>query len=370
MLQLRGLTRVPDSRRERCARLLELLDQQKAAAAVITHLPNVRYLSGFTGSNAILLISGRGATLYTDPRYDIQARQQAHCPVRIVRGPLWPEVAAEVRKRRLASIALEADKVSHADWLEVAKTLGKGVKLRPMKGLVESLRAVKSAAEIDTIRRSVQVNSKALAQTLKKVKPGMTELEVAAELDYRMRKLGAEGAAFETIVACGARSALPHAQPTSEKLKNDQVLLIDMGASLEGYASDMTRVVHLGEPGARIRGLYEAVLEAQLQAIAAVKPGASCAEVDAAARSALKKRKLDQYFTHSTGHGLGLEIHENPRVGAKVETVLQAGMVITIEPGVYVKDFGGVRIEDTVLVTETGVEVLTPTTKEFVVLAS
>ncbi|WP_321477933.1 Xaa-Pro peptidase family protein [uncultured Paludibaculum sp.] len=351
-------------------RLLHLLDKQKASAAAITHLPNVRYLSGFTGSNAILLISGRGATLYTDPRYDIQAHQEVQCSVRIVRGPLWPEVAREIAKRRLPTVALEADKIPHANWLEVAKLLGKGVKLRPMQGVVESLRSVKSPGEIATIRQSVQVNSKALAQTLKRVKPGMTELAVAADLDYRMRGLGAEAAAFETIVASGVRSALPHARPTAEKLKNDQVLLIDMGASLDGYASDMTRVVHLGKPGARIRGLYEAVLEAQLQAIAAVKPGASCADVDEAARGALRKRKLDRYFTHSTGHGLGLEIHEIPRIGAKVETVLQPGMVITIEPGVYVEDFGGVRIEDTVLVTETGVEVLTPTTKEFVVLAS
>lgn len=370
MLQLRGLTRVPDPRRDRCARLLGLVEKQKAGAAAITHLPNVRYLSGFTGSNAILLVTGRGTTLFTDPRYDIQAHDEAHCAVRIVRGPLWPEVAKEVAKRRLETLALEAGQIPHADWLEVAKLLGKGVRLRPVKDLVESLRSVKSAGEIEAIRQSVIVNSKALAQALKRVKPGMTELDVAAELDYRMRRLGAEGAAFETIVAAGARSALPHARPTAEKLKNDQVLLIDMGASLNGYSSDMTRVVHLGPPGDRIRGLYEAVLEAQLQSIAAVKPGATCAEVDEAARGSLKKRKLDQFFTHSTGHGLGLEIHETPRIGAKVETVLQPGMVITIEPGVYVKDFGGVRIEDTVLVTETGVEVLTPTTKEFVVLAS
>ncbi len=359
-----------DPRGERRLQLVRALRHHQAQAIAVTHLPNVRYLCGFTGSNAVLLVSGRESVLFTDPRYEIQAGQESDVAARVVRGTLWPEVAKEIRRRRLFRLALEADKTSHADWTAIGTHIGPKAKLQPTQGLVETLRAIKSAEEIGLIRRSVALNSQALALTLPLLKNGMTELDVAAELDYRMRRLGAEGTAFETIVACGRRSALPHARPTAERLKPNRLLLMDMGASLRGYASDMTRVVHLGRPGRRVSALYNMVLEAQLAAIAAVRPGATCAAVDAAARDVLKRHRHDQYFTHSTGHGLGLEIHEGPRIGAGVETPLSAGMVVTIEPGVYLEGFGGIRIEDTVLVTETGVEVLTPTTKEFLEIAS
>jgi Xaa-Pro aminopeptidase len=179
-----------------------------------------------------------------------------------------------------------------------------------------------------------------------------------------MRRLGAEKPSFETIVASGERSALPHAHPTGAVLKSGQLLLIDMGAFQDGYASDMTRMLFLGTPGARVRRLYRAVLEAQLAAIDAVRPGVTSAHVDRQARKVLKAYKLDRAFVHSTGHGLGLEIHELPRIGKKDKTPLAAGMAITIEPGVYLEGFGGIRIEDTVVVTPTGCEVLTPTSKE------
>jgi Xaa-Pro aminopeptidase len=359
-----------DPRGERRAQLVRLLQRHKAHAIAITHLPNVRYLCGFTGSNAVLLVSARECVLYTDPRYAIQAEQECDVPVRVARGAIWQEAAKEIRRRRLFRLALEADKVSHADWDAIGAHIGAKAKLQPVQGMVEALRAVKSPDEIEKIRRSVLLNSRALELTLPLLKIGMTELEVAAELDYRMRRLGAEGAAFETIVACGRRSALPHARPTSERLKSNRILLIDMGASLQGYASDMTRVFHLGKPGRKVKALYHMVLESQLAAIAAVRPGATCAEVDSAARETLRRHNHDQFFTHSTGHGLGLEIHEGPRLGAKVESPLLPGMVITIEPGVYLEGFGGIRIEDTVLVTETGVEVLTPSAKEFLEISS
>jgi len=360
---------VPDPRRKRRARLLGLLARHKADAIVITHLPNVRYLSGFSGSNAILLVTARRTVLYTDPRYDIQAREQCDCAVKVGSGPLWPELALELRRRPVTHLALEADRLSHQQWLDVAKLLGKTVKLVRTSALADGLRAVKSADEIDAIRRSVVLNSKAYAQALKRFKRGMSEVELAAEIDYRMRRLGAGGVAFDTIVASGARSALPHAQPTAARIE-EGILLVDMGASVDGYASDMTRVAHVGDPSEKARELFDAVLAAQLASVAAVRPGATCAEVDAAGRELLKERGLDRFFTHSTGHGLGLEIHEAPRVGTRSLTRLETGMVITIEPGVYLEGFGGIRIEDTVLVTEAGVEVLTPTKKEFVVLPS
>jgi Xaa-Pro aminopeptidase len=233
-------------------------------------------------------------------------------------------------------------------------------------GLIERQRMIKSASEIHAIRTSVQTNSKAFARAVPKIRTGMTETDLAAELEYQMRRLGAEKPSFETIVAAGGRTALPHAQPTTEKLH--KLLLVDMGCVLAGYASDMTRMLHLGNPGSQTRKLYKAVLEAQLAAIDAVRAGIKAGDVDRAARRVLKAHGFERQFVHSTGHGLGLEIHEPPRLGRRDATYLEAGMAITIEPGAYIEGFGGVRIEDTVLVTESGCEILTPTSKELVVV--
>jgi Xaa-Pro aminopeptidase len=241
-----------------------------------------------------------------------------------------------------------------------------GASLKPLAGAVETLRMTKSPAEVENIRKSVRVNSEAYARTLRRVRLGMRERDIAAELDYQMRLHGAEKPAFDTIVAAGVRTALPHAQPTGRRLEENDLLLIDMGACLDGYMSDMTRMAFLGPPTKRVKMLYDAVLEAQMTAIEAVRPGVTSAQVDGAAREVLKRHGLDRHFVHSTGHGLGLEIHESPRIGKKDQTKLTAGMVITIEPGAYIDSFGGVRIEDTVLVTANGCEILTPTTKEFV----
>jgi len=234
-------------------------------------------------------------------------------------------------------------------------------------GLIEALRTIKSPEEVDAIRVSVNLNSKAYERALKLVKPGVKELDLAAEIEYQMKRLGAEGPAFETIVAAGPRSALPHARPTTQAVAANQLLLIDMGACLNGYMSDMTRVVHVGAPGRAARRLYGAVREAQQAGLDHVRAGVKASRVDEAARKALGRYKLEDAFQHSTGHGLGLEIHESPRIGRKVTAPLEAGMVITVEPGAYLEGFGGVRIEDTVLVTENGCEVLTPTPKELLV---
>jgi len=212
------------------------------------------------------------------------------------------------------------------------------------------------------------LNSDAYLRTLRRIRVGTREREVAGELEYQMRLLGAEKPSFDTIVAAGARTALPHAQPTAHKIESGEFLLIDMGAFLDGYASDMTRVSFMGAPTKRAREMYAAVLEAQLAAIDVVRAGAKVARVDGTAREVLKKHGMEREFVHSTGHGLGLEIHEIPRIAKKDKSELRAGMAITIEPGVYMEGFGGVRIEDTVLVTERGCEVLTPTPKEFISL--
>jgi len=239
-----------------------------------------------------------------------------------------------------------------------------GVTLVAVAGLIEQHRMTKSAAEIAAIRKSVETNSKAFEQAVRHARAGMRESDLAAELDYRMRRAGAEGTAFETIVATGPRSALPHARPGAAKLTAGDLVVVDMGAMQAGYASDMTRMLFLGNPGAKVKRMYRAVLEAQEAAIDRVRPGIAAMQVDRAARRVLKAEKLDNAFVHSTGHGLGLEIHEPPRLGRKEHVQLEPGMAITIEPGVYLEGFGGIRIEDTVVVTASGGEVLTPTSKE------
>jgi Xaa-Pro aminopeptidase len=239
--------------------------------------------------------------------------------------------------------------------------------LVPVNGWVEELRMVKSPAELDLIRRSVTTNSRAFELTVGRVKPGTKEQDLAAELEYRMRRLGAEKPSFDTIVAAGEHSALPHAQPGAARLERGLVV-VDMGAMQSGYASDMTRMLHAGQPSTKAKRMYKAVLEAQLAAIDVVRAGVPTAVVDAAARKVLKAYGLDRQFTHSTGHGLGLEIHEPPRLGRKDKLRLKEGMAVTIEPGVYVEGFGGIRIEDTIVVTANGCEVLTPTSKELRVL--
>lgn len=341
----------------------------RCEAAVISHPPNVRYLTGFTGSNGILFLAQGQAVLFTDPRYELQAAQECDCRVRVARGRTWEAVLRHAA-RRGKRLALEADRVSHSTWAQAAARLGRGAKIEPLGDAVERMRRVKSAGEIAAIRASAALCVEAFRQAVRRFRPGMTENEAAAEIEYRMRRLGAEGAAFETIVAAGARGALPHARPGGEKLGAGRTVLIDMGANLGGYMSDMTRVIHFGAPSREFLRLYGAVVEAQQAALAELRAGAAAKRVDRAARSALRKHGLERFFTHSTGHGVGLEIHEGPRIGLKSDEILEAGMVVTVEPGVYLAGKAGIRIEDTALVTGTGAEILTTAGKELLVLES
>jgi Xaa-Pro aminopeptidase len=337
---------------------------RKLDALIVSAAPNVRYLSGFTGSNGAVLLAGSRAWLFTDPRYAIQAAQESGCAVRVVRGPLLPAVMKAAGRLRFRKLAFERARLAYQDYCLLRDALPLGATLEPVPGLVETCRMVKSPAEIELIRQSVFTNSQAFDEALKHIRPGVRETELAAEIDYRMRVLGAEKPAFDTIVAFGARTALPHASPSSNALRAGQWILIDMGANRQGYASDMTRVLFQGSPGAKARHLFEAVREAQAAAVAAVRPGVAASAVDRTARRVLRAHGLEQAFVHSTGHGLGLEIHEAPRIGKRESVRLEPGMVITIEPGAYIEGFGGVRIEDTVAVTASGCEVLTPTGKE------
>ena len=343
--------------------LIEQFAELKIDALFVSFLPNVRYLTGFTGSNGLLLLSPERATFFTDPRYKLQSAREVDCHVRVGTGPVLPRVAAQAAKEKIRRLGFEQARVSFEVYDSLKSKLPLGAALRPVAGIVERRRMRKSPVEIETIRAAVRINSEAFEQGIRAISPGMTESDLAAEIEYRMRRLGADKPSFETIVAAGSRSALPHANPGPTPLQHGCFVLIDMGATLNGYTSDMTRTLFLGRPGRKARDLYGAVLEAQLAAIDAVKPGNESGRVDRAARGILRKHGLEKAFMHSTGHGLGLEIHEPPRMGKGEKTPLEAGMAITIEPGAYIEGFGGVRIEDTVLVTANGCEILTPTPK-------
>lgn len=345
-------------------RLWERLKAAKVHAFFTTALPNVRYLAGFTGSNAALVVENGTARLFTDPRYALQAPAQTDCDVKVSRGPLIKEVGKYLKRRGVKRLGVEQNRLSFSEYQQLSES-AKGVRAVAVSDEVETLRTVKDEGEIEAIRLSVDLNSQALEEALKRFRAGRTkESELAAEIEYRMRRLGAEKPAFETIVASGVRSALPHAQPTNERIPANALLLIDVGASLAGYASDMTRTYATGKLDAKRRQMYKAVLQSQLAALDAIKPGVRTSAVDSAARTVLREYGWEKLFVHSTGHGLGLEIHERPRVGRKDKTKLEAGMVITVEPGIYEEGVGGIRIEDTVLVTGNGCEPLTPTKKE------
>lgn len=354
--------------KQRRDRVASALSSHKIEALLVSSPASIRYLTGYAGSNGLVLITPLEGSFFTDPRYGTEARGSIEGKVHICKKPLFQEAAKVVKRKRIRRLGFEPAWMQVEPFEKLKKSLGSATKLVGVSGIVEALRAVKSSEEIAKIRASVLANSKAFAKTLKRIRPGMRELDIAAELDFQMRAAGAEKNAFETIVASGARSALPHAHPSLKKVEAGELVLIDMGATLDGYTSDMTRMLNLGAPNRQNRELHAAVLEAQLAAIDAVKPGIAASKVDAAAREVLKKHQLAEAFVHSTGHGLGLEIHEGPRIAKKERTKLQAGMVITIEPGAYVEGLGGVRIEDTMLVTETGCEILTPTPKELVQL--
>jgi Xaa-Pro aminopeptidase len=354
-------------RRQRAVR--EQLAGWRADALLVTHPPNIRYLCGFTGSAGVLAIHAGKPVLFTDGRYTEQAREEvAGAQVVIGKSGAMSAAAMWARSGKRKSIAVEAQHTSLAAASSWKRLLGAGFRLRELTGAVEKLRAIKDGDELRLIREAVNLGSSLLEIATKTIRPGVTEMEVAAEIEFAARKSGAEAMSFETIVAAGARSALPHGRATDRAIPGGGFVVLDFGVILHGYCSDMTRTVWVGKIPESERVVYEAVREAQQAATSAVKAGATCGEVDAAARSALRKARLDRYFTHSTGHGVGLEIHEEPRVARGQQEILRPGMVITIEPGVYLPGRGGVRIEDMVVVRENGCDVLTSASKDLLEL--
>ena len=341
---------------------------------LVTHPPDIRYLCGFTGSSAALAVTRRGGRLFTDGRYTAQAAEEAKAAqVQISSGSA--AVAAIqwlAAQPGVAMAGFDAARTTVADlarWKsELPSRFRKGFFQAVPAPLVELLRSIKDGDELALMSEAALTGCKLFEHILSVLRPGIAEIEVAAELEHQARMMGAEGMSFETIVASGLRSAMPHGRATAVPLPRRGFVTLDFGIIHKGYCSDMTRTVFLGKPKPEERRAYEAVLEAQENAVNAVAAGVSCAEVDEAARSVLRREGLAEAFTHSTGHGVGLEIHEQPRVGAGQSTRLQPGMVITIEPGIYLAGKFGIRIEDMVVVTRSGGQVLTPAPKALIEL--
>jgi Xaa-Pro aminopeptidase len=355
--------------------LRQALAGQEIEALLVTHLPDVRYLCGFTGSNAALAISAKKAVLFTDGRYTAQARQETQAArIVIAKKSVLAEACAlleaSITKKERAAYDPEHTTVSGFSTMRsaISGPRRRGFFSPLKKPLVSELRMVKDADEIKRMTEAAALGNRIFHAVLPHVQPGVPETEIAASLEFFTRSMGAEGMSFETIVASGPRSALPHGRATRHKTPRNGFVTLDFGVILKGYCSDMTRTVCIGKPSAAERSAYEAVLEAQEAAVAAVRPGVTCEEVDNAARSSLHKARLAKYFTHSTGHGAGLEIHESPRIAAGQTLELKPGMVVTIEPGIYLPGKFGIRIEDMVVVTEQGSKVLTPVTKALIEL--
>jgi Xaa-Pro aminopeptidase len=347
----------------------QLISSAKLDALVITHPANWYYLTGFTGEAGVLILSDGAATLITDGRFTTQVRQET-TSVRLMhqKGSLMESTGRLLRAKAIKRVGFDPTQTSVGQLQLLGKAAGARTKWISTPGLVGTLRARKEPSELARMRQAAILAGDVLAGAIHLLKPGVMENEVAAEIEYQMRKRGASGPAFETIVAFGDRSALPHARPTAKRLRKNELVVLDLGAILAHYCSDITRTVYVGKAPARVKQWYRAVLEAQIAAIAAVRAGASCGDVDAAARQVLAGYKLDRLFTHSTGHGLGLEVHEDPRVARGQKARLEPGFVVTIEPGVYMGGVGGIRIEDDVAVHPGNTEVLTRIPRDLIEL--
>ncbi|MFZ5633631.1 MAG: aminopeptidase P family protein [Bacillota bacterium] len=348
----------------RISRLRELLREEEADAFLVTSPENRLYLTGFTGSSGWVVVTERETCLITDFRYDQQARAQSpHCRIIIAGETLKDtlgELAAELNIHRLGC---EGDDLTYNQFTALRDKLP-GREVRPLAGTVEGLRAVKEELEIRKISAAVKLADEALKHILPYIRDGVRERDVALEIEFFMRKEGAEGISFPLIVASGHRAAMPHGTASDKVIRRDELVIMDFGATLEGYNSDITRTVAVGGADKRMEEIYRIVLEAQLAGIKAIRAGIPASEADRAARSVIEGYGYGEYFGHSTGHGLGLQIHEPPRLSAKDNTELRPGMVVTVEPGIYLPGWGGVRIEDTVVVEKNGCCVLTSSPKE------
>ncbi|MEK7850480.1 MAG: Xaa-Pro peptidase family protein [Deltaproteobacteria bacterium] len=336
-------------------------------ALLITGIENIRYITGFTGSSGVLLITDNGGIFFTDPRYTEQACKEIRgFKVREYKKRV-PELAAAISEAGLKRVGFEDSDLTYQAYHELGKEL-KGIKLVPLKDKLGPLRSVKSKEELRLISKAADIAYKAFEKLIPSVRPGKREDDLSVELEYLMRRGGAEGLSFDVIVASGTRSALPHGRPGSKFIKKGDPVVIDFGARYKGYHSDETVTVFAGKVSERLAGIYQTVKDAHDRAIDAVRPGVNLVEIDRAAREFIDKAGYGRYFGHGTGHGVGLNVHEWPSISPNSKGVAEEGMVFTIEPGIYIPRVGGVRIEDMVVVTKDGCRVLTKISKELAII--
>jgi len=353
---------------QRIKRAFGLLKKNGLDSLIVTEINHVRYLSGFTGSNGIVVLAPPKSFFLTDFRYGVQAQKEVKdCKIVIASRQLITELPKLPVFAKGARIGIEGDFIS-LTLLNKLKELLPEVTFKPTSLLIESLSVVKDNDEIGRIRKSVRIADKAFAEILNEIKPGIKEKDVALEIEYKMRKLGAENVSFETIVASGQRSAMPHGIASEKKLRKGDFVTIDFGCLYQGYASDITRTLVLGKATDKQKKIYNIVLTAQKAACRAVKPGMACSRLDSVARDMIMKAGYGDYFGHGLGHGIGLMVHDKPVLSPQSNEVLEPGMAITIEPGIYISNWGGVRIEDDVLVTANGGQILSKSPKELIEL--
>ena len=343
------------------------LAEQKLDAILITSSYNLRYASGFTGTTGLSVITREKAFFVTDFRYTEQAAKQAEgFEVIQNKGPIYDEVAKIVEAEGISRIGFEENYVSYAAYQSINASLG--CELVPVSSLVEQLREIKDETEVELIQQAIEITEAAFEHILTYIKPGMTEIKVANELDFFMRERGASGVSFDTIVASGIRSAMPHGVASDKVIEQGDMVTIDFGCYYKGYISDMTRTFAVGDPGEELKKIHQIVLDANLKVTAAAKAGMTGAELDAIARDYITEQGYGEAFGHSTGHGIGLEVHEGPGISFKNNQPLVVGNMITNEPGIYIPGLGGVRIEDDLLITESGNRNLMKSTKELIIL--
>lgn len=351
----------------RVEKLRKKMQEENLDSFLITSPYNLRYLTNFTGTTGLAVITLEKAFFITDFRYTEQAAAQAQ-GFEIIKnvGPIFEEVADLVQKEGLRELGFEETTVSFLEYSVLEEIID--AQLIPISGMIEELREIKDEEEIAIIEKACSIADLAYDHILKMIQPGMTELEVANQLDFYMRSLGASGVSFETIVASGLRSAMPHGVASKKIIEQGDLITIDFGCYYEGYVSDMTRTFAIGDPGEQLKEIYQIVLEAQLAVLEVAKPGVTGKQLDAVARDYITKHGYGEAFGHSTGHGIGLEIHEGPNVSVRAEKQFVPGNIITDEPGIYLPGIGGVRIEDDLLITSDGNRVLTHSPKELIIL--
>ncbi len=343
------------------------MEEEKIDALLITNPYNRRYMTGFTGSAGVVVVTAEDAVFITDFRYTEQAEKEVE-GYRIVQHTktLIEEVAVQLKKMQAKTVGFEKDDLSFGLYELYRQKVE--AELKPVSGLVEKLRIVKTADELAVLQQAADIADEAFHHILSYIRPGVTELDVANELEFFMRKQGATSSSFSIIVASGLRSALPHGVATTKTIESGDFVTLDYGALYNGYVSDITRTVAVGEPVEKLKEIYAITLEAQELALKGIKPGMTGIEADAIARDYITAKGYGEAFGHSTGHGIGLEVHESPTLSFRSEMVLEPNMVVTVEPGIYLPEVGGVRIEDDIVITADGNRRLTSAPKQLLIL--